>query len=253
MSDHASKVEQQFGSVAQAYLSSSVHSQGDDLRVAAEKFRDQSDATVLDLGCGAGHLSFAIAPHVRSIIAYDLSADMLEVVRHEVRRRDLANLDTKQGCVDELSFEAASFDAVCTRYSAHHWTSVPRAIGEIRRVLKPGGTFFLIDTCAPPSPLLDTHLQAIELLRDGSHVRNYTQEQWASLLTGQGFEVATSALWKISIDFNAWVQRMRTPALHVEALRSLLKHVPQEVREYFEIAEDGSFRQDSFRVEAKRA
>jgi|SRR5579864_5486704 ubiquinone/menaquinone biosynthesis C-methylase UbiE len=253
MTSHTSKVEEQFGRVADAYLTSTVHSQGADLAAVAAKFSDASNATVLDLGCGAGHLSFAIAPHVKSTIAYDLSSEMLDVVCHEAERRNLRNIVTKQGRVDELPFEDASFDWVCTRYSAHHWTGVSQAIGEIRRVLKPGGTFILIDTCAPASPLLDTHLQAIELLRDGSHVRNYTQEQWIAMLRVKGFEVAAHTLWKIPIDFKSWVQRMRTLSLHVDALRSLLKNAPQEVRDYYQVAEDGSFRQDSILIEAKCA
>jgi ubiquinone/menaquinone biosynthesis C-methylase UbiE len=252
MSSHTSKVEEQFGRVANAYLSSTVHNQGADLTAVTEKFRDASHATVLDLGCGAGHLSFAVAPHVKSVIAYDLSSEMLEVVHHEAERRNLSNLVTRQGRVEELPFEDASFDAVCTRYSAHHWTKLPQAITEIHRVLKPGGTFIVIDTCAPASPLLDSHLQAIELFRDGSHVRNYTHAQWVAMLEAQGFEIKSHTFWKISIDFKAWVERMRTPPLHVEALRSLLKNVPHEVRNYFQIAEDGSFRQDTILIEAQR-
>ena len=253
MTNHTRKVEEQFGRVADAYLSSIVHRHGADLATVAEKFSAASNATVLDLGSGAGHLSFAISPRVRSTIAYDLSSEMLDVVRREAERRNLRNIITKQGHVDELPFEDSSFDWVCTRYSAHHWTGVPQAIREIRRVLKPAGTFILIDTCAPANPLLDTHLQAIELFRDGSHVRNYTHAEWAAMLGAQGFEIKAHTLWKTSIDFKSWVQRMRTPSLHVAALGSLLKSAPQEVRDYYHIAEDGSFRQDSILIEAKHA
>jgi ubiquinone/menaquinone biosynthesis C-methylase UbiE len=251
MTNHTGKVEEQFGKVADAYLSSTVHSQGADLRTVGEKFRHASNATVLDLGCGAGHLGFAIAPHVRSVVAYDLSLEMLDVVCQEAGRRNLGNIVTRQGRVDELPFEDRSFDWVCTRYSAHHWTGVSHAIAEIRRVLKREGTFILIDTCAPAGALLDTHLQAIELLRDGSHVRNYTHAQWAAMLQIEGFEIEAHSLWKISIDFKSWVERMRTPSLHVAALTALLKKAPQEVRDYFQIAEDGSFLQDSLLIEAK--
>lgn len=253
MTTHTTKVKEQFGGVAAAYLSSPVHSQGADLAAVAEKFSHTRGATVLDLGCGAGHLSFAIAPHVSSITAFDLSSEMLDVVRREAERRNLTNITMKQGRVGELPFEDASFDSVCTRYSAHHWTNVPQALTEIRRVLKPDGSFMLIDTCAPAGPLLDTHLQAIELLRDGSHVRNYTHAQWDEMLLAQGFKVQVHNLWKISIDFTSWVQRMRTPPLHVGALHSLLQHAPEEVRTYFHVAEDGSFQQDSIFIESKRA
>jgi ubiquinone/menaquinone biosynthesis C-methylase UbiE len=252
VTSHSGKVEKQFGRVADAYLASSVHRQGADLITVAEKFQDEGNAAVLDLGSGAGHLSFAIAPLVRSILAYDLSAEMLAVVRRESERRHLPNIVTQQGRVEELPFEDASFDWVCTRYSAHHWAGVPLAIAETRRVLKPGGRFVLIDTCAPASPLLDTHLQAIELLRDGSHVRNYTHAQWVGMLSAERFEIEAHTFWKIAIDFRSWVQRMQTPSLHVEALNSLLENTPEEVRDYFQIAADGSFMQDSILIESRK-
>ena len=65
-----------------------MHSQGSDLTAVAEMFANAADAAVLDLGCGAGHLSFTIAPHVKSVIAYDLSSEMLAVVAAEAERRN---------------------------------------------------------------------------------------------------------------------------------------------------------------------
>jgi ubiquinone/menaquinone biosynthesis C-methylase UbiE len=221
MSHHAIKVEQQFGEVASAYLSSSVHSQGADLEAIADRLRRTPDSTVLDLGCGAGHVSFAAAPHVTSIVAYDLSADMLRTVAHEAQRGALGNIQTRQGRVEALPFPDDSFDFVCTRYSAHHWTEIRTALKEARRVLKPGGELIMIDTCAPENPLFDTHLQAIELLRDESHVRNYSPAEWNSLLTEAGFAVNAQSTWKLPLDFNAWVTRMRTPDLYVQATAAL--------------------------------
>ncbi|MFY9939799.1 MAG: methyltransferase domain-containing protein, partial [Silvibacterium sp.] len=157
MSHHSIKVEQQFGEVASAYLSSSVHSQGADLEAIADRLRRTPDASVLDLGCGAGHLSFAAAPHVTSVVAYDLSADMLRTVAHEAQKRAHRNILTRQGMAEALPFQDASFDFVCTRYSAHHWTGIRTALIEARRVLKPGGGLIMIDTCAPENPLFDTH------------------------------------------------------------------------------------------------
>src|ERR1700678_3849077 len=128
MTSHASKVGKQFGTVAEAYLSSTVHSQGADLEAITSKLRGQSGARVLDLGCGAGHLSFAAAPHVGAVVAYDLSAEMINIVSNEARRRDLRNISTREGHAENLPFEDASFDWVCTRYSAHHWTDVRTAL-----------------------------------------------------------------------------------------------------------------------------
>jgi ubiquinone/menaquinone biosynthesis C-methylase UbiE len=250
MTSHAGKVGKQFGTVAEAYLSSTVHSQGADLEAITSKLRDRSGARVLDLGCGAGHLSFAAAPHVGAVVAYDLSTEMIDIVTNEAKRRDLRNVSTKEGQVETLPFEDATFDWVCTRYSAHHWTDVRRALREARRVLKRGGGLFVIDTCAPTNPLLDTHLQTIELLRDGSHVRNYTPTEWKSMLMEAGFVVGAQSAWKIPLDFNAWIGRMKTPTAYVDAIRSLLQNAPREVLDYFQVAEDGSFTLDTIMMEA---
>jgi hypothetical protein len=55
----------QFDAVAQSYLTSAVHAQGEDLRWVTQRMAGQTQAVALDLGCGAGHLSFAMAPCVR--------------------------------------------------------------------------------------------------------------------------------------------------------------------------------------------
>src|ERR1700744_4360370 len=102
-------VNTQFGAQASAYLSSTVHSQGPDLEALAALVAGKSDAHVLDLGCGGGHVSFAVAPHVREVVAYDLSADMLAVVAKAAADRGLANLSTRQGVVEKLLFADASF------------------------------------------------------------------------------------------------------------------------------------------------
>ena len=251
MSHHAIKVEQQFGEVASAYLASSVHSQGADLDAIADKLRRAPDSAVLDLGCGAGHLSFAAAPHVASIVAYDLSADMLRTVAQEAQKRGHGNILTRQGTVEALPFPDDSFDFVVTRYSAHHWTEIRTAMKEARRVLKPGGEFIVVDTCAPENPLFDTHLQAIELLRDESHVRNYSLAEWNSMLTDAGFTVTAESTWKLPLDFTAWITRMRTPDLYVQAISSLLLNAPREVREYFQVKPDGSFVLDTMMIEAR--
>ena len=250
MVSHTSKVGKQFGAVAEAYLSSTVHSQGAELETIAQRLQGRSGARVLDLGCGAGHVSFAAARHAGSVIAYDLSAKMTDLVAREAEQRNLPNIDTQTGHAEELPFEDAAFDWVCTRYSAHHWTEVRKALRETRRVLKPGGGLIIVDLFAPAKPLLDTHLQTIELLRDGSHVRDYSSLEWRSMIEEAGFEMGQQHDWKVPLNFDAWVGRMKTPSVYVGAIRALLANAPQEVREYFQIEEDGSFVCDAMLVEA---
>ena len=245
-------VAQQFGNTASAYLTSTVHSQGADLaalrEIAAALPRPP---IVLDLGCGAGHAGFAVAPVAESVTAFDLSAQMLEVVAGAARERGLTNVGAQQGNVSQLPFADASFCMVVTRFSAHHWFDVPAALREVKRVLKPRGLFVVIDITAPENPLHDTTLQAVELLRDGSHVRDYRPSEWRAMLADAGFKCERVSDWKLEMKFDEWTARMRTPAERVTAIRSLFTTAPEETLQYFAVQADCSFAIDSTLFKAK--
>lgn len=244
-------VAQQFGQTASAYLTSTVHSQGADLVALRELAAGLGKPVVLDLGCGAGHASFAVAPVARSVTAFDLANEMLAVVAGAAQERGLHNIVTKQGDVTGLPFADASFCIVVTRFSAHHWLDVPAALREVKRVLKPNGLLVVIDITAPEAPLHDTTLQAVELLRDGSHVRDYRPSEWAAMLQAAGFQPERAGDWKLQMVFDEWTARMRTPPERVAAIRSLFASAPEETLKYFEVQPDGSFTIDSTLFKAK--
>lgn len=250
MRSHSQVVTEQFGHTAAAYLTSAVHAQGEDLKELAAIAAAIEGARVLDLGCGGGHAAFAVAPVVREVVAYDLSAQMLDVVAEAAQERGLSNLQVRQGSAAELDFADASFDLVCTRYSAHHWRGLPRALDEAMRVLKPGGRLVVIDTAAPNDVLADTYVQAIELLRDTSHVRNVSAGSWRKLLGRAGFAVTSDQTWKLRLEFASWVARMRTPADNITAIKALWNSAPSEVKQYFELGDDYSFSIDVVMLQA---
>ncbi|BFI97181.1 MAG: class I SAM-dependent methyltransferase [Rhodanobacter sp.] len=237
--EHQGAVVRQFGSQAQAYLASSVHAQGRDLaRLAELAARVAGDAAALDLGCGAGHASFAIAPHVAKMVAYDLSHDMLDVVAQAAAARGLPSVRVQQGSAERLPFADGAFALVASRYSAHHWGDPAAALREAARVLAPGGTLCLIDVVGPQGPhaaLLDSHLQAVELLRDTSHVRDYGRAEWRAMLAETGFALQDEHDWRLDIGFADWLARMRTPPALETAIRHLLAHAPDEVLAYYQV------------------
>ncbi|MHB1203157.1 MAG: class I SAM-dependent methyltransferase [Acidithiobacillus sp.] len=242
--DQQHLVTDQFGPTARNYLASPTHAQGADLKRLTALVRERQPARVLDLGCGAGHVSYALAPHVQAVTAYDLSVPMLTVVAEEARRRALPTIEVVEGSAENLPFADGTFDWIVTRLSAHHWTDIAQALKESRRVLKADGVFIVIDVVAPESPLLDTVLQSVELLRDASHVRDYRLSEWSALLNAAGFIIDESHGWKLEMSFASWIARMRTPELRAQAIRSIFAGAAAEVKAYFAVREDDSFQLD---------
>ncbi|ALB61754.1 SAM-dependent methyltransferase YafE (UbiE paralog) [Cronobacter condimenti 1330] len=249
---HHDHVEEQFGSQAKAYLTSQVHASGRDLQRLRERLAASPQASVLDLGCGAGHASFIAAEQVRDVVAYDLSSSMLKVVEEAARERGFNHLSTQQGYAESLPFATESVDIVISRYSAHHWHDVGQALREAKRVLKPGGTMVMMDILSPGHPVLDIWLQTVEALRDTSHVRNYASGEWLSMFNQAGLITQEVCTDRLVLEFSSWIARMRTPDVFVQAIRAYQQSASAEVQRYFALQEDGSFTSDTIMIEAKK-
>jgi hypothetical protein len=98
--------------------------------------------------------------------------------------------------------------------------------------------------------LFDTHLQAIELLRDTSHVRDYSAGEWMAALARSGFLPAGCRTWRLRMNFPAWISRVRTPAENVRAIRALQHAASVETKAHFAIEDDGSFLLDVLMMES---
>ena len=238
-------VRNQFDRVAANYAASAVHSQGDELAVMVKLADLTGTERVLDAGCGPGHTALTFALHAKSVVGVDLSPAMLAQGRQLAIQRDLANVDFREGDVQALPFDDGTFDLVVSRYSAHHWPEPVRALSEFRRVLcqdgpKPG-RLLLADVVTFADPATDTHFQAIELLRDPSHVRDHRPDEWLAMLGVAGFDAQVALTWDLHIDFASWVERIRTPDASTAQIRVLLAGAPSQVQENLRVEEDGSF------------
>jgi SAM-dependent methyltransferase len=247
---HDAVVDAQFGPQAAAYVQSAVHASGADLDALEDLARRAQPARALDIGCGGGHVAYRLAPHAGEVVACDLSEEMLDAVRQTAVQRALRNIVTQQAPAERLPFADGAFDFVATRFSAHHWRDLGAGLAQARRVARAGATAVFIDAVSPGRPLLDSHLQAVELLRDSSHVRDYTIGEWTTAVERAGFTLQAVTRRQIRMDFPVWIERMRTPRLQAEAVRAQQQLASDEVSSHFAIEADGSFLLDVMMLEA---
>ena len=246
-------VAEQYSARAQDYVTSTNHSTGEDLDQIERELKGSAAARVLDLGCGGGHVSYRAAPHVAEVVAVDLTPSMLEAVTRTAQERGLSNISVRQAAAERLPFEAGRFDMVLCRFSAHHWQDLEAGLREARRVLRPSGRAIFIDSVSPADRVLDTHIQAIELLRDASHVRNYSIAEWVAALERSRFAVTNVTPRKMRLHFPIWIARTRTAADRARAIQSVQANAPAAVKEHFAIGEDGSFDLDTASILARAA
>ncbi|HEX7871812.1 MAG TPA: class I SAM-dependent methyltransferase [Sphingobium sp.] len=238
---HETIVQNQFGPQASAYVTSAVHAAGPDLDRIAAAAAEVRPGHALDLGAGGGHVAYRLAPHAGRVTASDLSADMIAAIRAHAEGQGLSNIDGAVAPAEALPFADGAYDFLACRFSAHHWRDWEGGLREARRVLAPGARAVFVDVVAPEQAQADVHLQAVELLRDPSHVRDYRAEEWIAALGRAGFSVQAMASHRLRMDFPVWTARMRTPDVHVAAIRSLQAMASADVVRHFELEDDGSF------------
>jgi ubiquinone/menaquinone biosynthesis C-methylase UbiE len=147
------------------------------IRKMAARERPRS---VLDLGCGNGYLSRALAGTAPEICALEPSPVMCAIARENLGGAVLL----RQGAAESIPFGDHSFDMVISLLSFRYmvWD---RALGEIRRVLKDGGVFILVDLfTASFNPLYLHRYAASWAAARIQHARNREYYRKLRALTG---------------------------------------------------------------------
>jgi ubiquinone/menaquinone biosynthesis C-methylase UbiE len=198
----------------------------------------------LDIATGAGHTALAFAPHVREVIAYDLTQAMLTETANNAAKRGLANVSTRQGPAEQLPFQDGEFDITVVRLGSHHFADNQQAVREMARVTRRGGRVLIVDNYGPEDLALDGELQHVEKLRDSSHVCSYRLSVWRETVRAAGLTLLREVTDRYSesprgMSFREWVRRSKTPPDRVEELRKLFADASSALRDLLKIEPDG--------------
>jgi len=187
--DPRDQVRAFFSRHAPAYTISPSHRAGEDLRRLVARLAPEGGGRLLDVATGSGHTALALAPWAAEIIGLDLTPAMGAEFLRQAQARGLPHARFVVGAAEALPFPDGSFRWVTCRRAAHHFPDLPRALAEMRRVLAPGGRLGIADMLAPEDPEAARFLNALERIRDPSHQRAYSLEEWRALLRQAGLAV----------------------------------------------------------------
>ncbi|HEY7669796.1 MAG TPA: methyltransferase domain-containing protein [Hyphomicrobium sp.] len=243
-------VQQRFGAAAADYAASAVHARGESLARLVTLVSPRAEWRVLDVATGAGHTALAFAPHVAHVVASDITEEMLAQATRLASDKGLANVETAHADAGALPFADQCFDLVTCRLAAHHFPDPAQFVREAWRVLKPGGTFALVDNIGPDEESLsgatDAELReagkiynAYEALRDPSHARCLGFAEWLGLMQDAGFVDLRAERMDQDIAFGPWTARMRCTPETVRRLEAMLGE--EALRTYLgpRVTEDG--------------
>jgi ubiquinone/menaquinone biosynthesis C-methylase UbiE len=235
-------VQAQFGASAEAYAISEIHAKGSSLTRLIELVEPQPFWIVLDVATAAGHTAHAFAPYVKRVVASDITSEMLQVAARLGRAKNMDNEDLTAADAEKLPLAGQKFDLVTCRLAAHHFPNIGRFMEEAWRVLREGGTFAVVDNVVPGSlrggkvgrlqEEAGRYVNAFDKLRDPSHERSLSMEQWKRTFYESGFRLIHQEEARKSLGFEAWAERMRVSAKNVVHLRAMLQQAPQPVIDF---------------------
>ena len=191
---HLRENARQFGDTARAYAVSRTHAEGGTRHLLIERMQPVVDETLLDVACGAGGMTLAMAPYVCEAIGLDPAPEMLAALRLGARREGVANLTAMIGDAHRLPFRDRSVQLVTVRMAPHHFHDPAAAVREMARVLAKGGRLGIADGTVPEDSELDAFINRLDVLHDPTTVRNYSAREWRAFYEGAGLRVSVEPM-----------------------------------------------------------
>jgi ubiquinone/menaquinone biosynthesis C-methylase UbiE len=211
LSTHEDRIRAEFGRQAQTFAQAAVFNDANVLARIRDAGQLNASTCVLDVACGPGIVVEALARASGQVIGCDITPQMLDKGRERCAAAGLTNVQFMPGRAEALPFEAGRFDVVVSRSAVHHFPDPVAAFREMARVVKSGGRVITVDVQCAEDPAQAALHNALEILRDPSHVRMLPKSELHSALCAAGLEIQSSNSWTNHREFQEWMKIAAAP------------------------------------------
>ncbi len=209
--DYFSRIKEEFKRQAETLSVAPVFTDSGVLEQIHAAIKPTMKMNLLDLGCGPGIVTAAMAQDVREVVAYDLTPEMLDQARKRCREAGLKNARFELGSAEHLPFEDETFDCVVTRLTIHHFLDPRRVMDEVVRVTRQGGKVVVADVVSSEDDEEATLHNALETLRDPTHVRMFSPGDLLEMVRSAGLRIASASTWEMKRDYEEWIRITNAP------------------------------------------
>jgi ubiquinone/menaquinone biosynthesis C-methylase UbiE len=220
-SGHHQAIVDQFTKQAEPFLKKMGTGSEAVLQIYLEATGVTAQDTVLDVACGPGLVACAFAGVARHVTGIDLTPAMIAQAQKLQQSKGLTKMTWQVGDVLPLPFADAAFSLVITRYAFHHFLDPQAVLAEMVRVCAPGGTVMVVDVVLPPDKV-DAY-NHMEKLRDSSHTRALTLEQFLDMARNCGLEDIATRFYRLEMELEAQIQASFPGPGNADKLRRIFR------------------------------
>lgn len=209
-----------WSSRAQAMRESPTHREGPDLDLVVELCEPSPGVDAIDVATGGQHVARRLRDEGARVVTVDPAPGM----QPDVISR-----------AESLPFADGSFDVAACRIAAHHFDDVAGAVAEMARVSR--------DRVVVQDNLFQGEaMEEAETLRDPSHVRRYSKDEWRSFFEHAGLEVDRVEILSRRMPVDPWLQRADASAEVSARVKELIT----------DMIEDGLVRHDAIILRGRK-
>jgi ubiquinone/menaquinone biosynthesis C-methylase UbiE len=218
--DFLERTRREFGQQAAGFAASAATNDQTQVARLVAAIGEQANGRVLDLACGPGIVTSALADRAQEVVGLDLTPQMLEKARERCAGR--TNVMFREGSATALPFADAAFDAVVTRFSFHHFPNPRVVLQEMLRVLRRRGSLAVVDIVSSERPEKAELQNALEVLRDPSHVSMLPASELIALVAQSGVTIERQETGETAREFEEWLDIVGNPE-RAAPLRTIMR------------------------------